>query len=43
VPDAAVIFVHAEPQDEADTSGLETKFKNVKWIAGKRGLKISLA
>ena len=40
VPDAAVIFVHAEPQDEADTSGLETKFvKNVKWIAGKRGLK----
>jgi hypothetical protein len=40
VPDAAVVFVHAEPQDEADTSGLETKFvKNVKWIAGKRGLK----
>ena len=40
VPDAAVIFVHAEPQDEADTAGLETKFvKNVKWIAGKRGLK----
>jgi hypothetical protein len=38
--DAAVIFVHAEPQDEADPSGLETKFvKNVKWIAGKRGLK----
>ena len=40
VPDAAVIFVHAEPQDEADTAGLETKFvKNVKWIVGKRGLK----
>ena len=40
VPDAAVIFVHAEPQDEADTAGLETKFvRNVKWIAGKRGLK----
>jgi hypothetical protein len=38
--DAAVIFVHAEMQDEADPSGLETKFvKNVKWIAGKRGLK----
>jgi len=40
VTDAAIIFVHAEPQDEADTAGLETKFvKNVKWIAGKRGLK----
>ena len=27
-------------QDEADPSGLETKFvKNVKWIAGKRGAK----
>jgi hypothetical protein len=40
VDNAAVIFVHAEPQDEADSSGLETKFvKNVKWIAGKRGLK----
>jgi hypothetical protein len=38
--DAAVIFVHAEPHDEADPFGLETKFvKNVKWIAGKRGLK----
>ncbi len=40
VADAAVIFVHAEPQDEADPSGLETKFvKNVKWIAGKRETK----
>jgi len=38
VTDAAVIFVHAEPQDEAEPNGLETKFvKNVKWIAGKRG------
>ena len=38
--DAAVVFVHAEPQDETDAAGLETKFvKNVKWIAGKRGLK----
>ena len=36
---AAVIFVHAEPQDEAEPNGLETKFvKNVKWIAGKRAL-----
>lgn len=39
-PDAAVVFVHSEPQDEADLTGLETKFvKNVKWIAGKRGVK----
>jgi hypothetical protein len=38
VSEAAVIFVHSEPQDEADPSGLETKcVKNVKWIAGKRG------
>ncbi len=40
VVDAAVIFVHSEPQDEATPDGLETKFvKNVKWIAGKRGFK----
>ena len=40
VTDAAVVFVHAETEDEADPSGLETKFvKNVKWIAGKRGFK----
>jgi hypothetical protein len=40
VTDAAVVFVHAEPQDEANPSELETKFvKNVKWIAGKRGFK----
>jgi hypothetical protein len=40
VMDAAVIFVHVEPRDEIDPAGLETKFvKNVKWIAGKRGLK----
>lgn len=38
VTDAAIVFVHAEPQDEADPAGIETKFvKNVKWIAGKRG------
>ena len=38
--DTAVVFVHAEPQDETDAAGLETKFvKNVKWIAGKRELK----
>ena len=40
VDNAAVVFVHAEPQDETDAAGLETKFvKNVKWIAGKRELK----
>ncbi len=40
VTDVAVVFVHAEPQDETNASGLETKFvKNVKWIAGKRELK----
>ncbi len=40
VTDAAVIFVHSEPQDEAEPDGLETKFvKNVKWIAGKHGFK----
>lgn len=40
VGNAVVVFVHAEPQDEVDPSGLETKFvKNVKWIAGKRELK----
>ena len=38
VSDAVVVFVHSEPQDEIDSSGLETKFvKNIKWIAGKRG------
>jgi len=40
VVDAAVVFVHCEPQDETAPGGLETKFvKNVKWIAGKRGCK----
>ena len=40
VTDAAIVFVHAEPQDEADPAALETKFvKNVKWIAGKRGIR----
>ncbi len=40
VSEAVVVFVHSEPQDEASSAGLETKFiKNVKWIAGKRGFK----
>jgi len=38
VAEAAVVFVHSEPQDELAPDGLETKFvKNVKWLAGKRG------
>ena len=40
VSNAAIVFVHSEPQDEAAPGGLETKFvKNVKWITGKRGFK----
>ncbi len=40
VTDAAIVFVHVEPHDEAGLTGLETKFvKNVKWIAGKRALR----
>jgi len=40
VESAAIVFVHSEPQDEAEPAGLETKFvKNVKWIAGKRDLR----
>jgi hypothetical protein len=40
VTDTVVIFVHSEPQDEAEPGSLETKFvKNVKWLAGKRGFK----
>src|SRR3990170_1132178 len=40
VVNAAIIFVHSEPQDEVGPGDLETKFvKNVKWIAGKRGFK----
>jgi len=36
VVNAAIIFVHSEPQDEVGPGDLETKFvKNVKWIAGK--------
>lgn len=38
VENAAVVFVHVEPQDEVAPSGQETKFvKNIKWLAGKRG------
>ena len=40
VEGAVVAFVHAEPKDEADPAGVETKLvKNVKWLAGKFGTK----
>ena len=40
VADAGIVFVNAEPADEMDPAGLETKFvKNVKWLACKRGFK----
>ncbi len=40
VPEAVVVFVHSESQDEQTPDGLETRFvKNVKWLAGKRGYK----
>jgi hypothetical protein len=40
IAEAVVAFLHAEAEDEADANGLETKaVKNVKWLAGKRGLR----
>jgi hypothetical protein len=39
VPEAVVVFLHAEAEDEAKP-GLETKVvKNIKWLANKRNLK----
>ena len=39
VPEAVVVFLHAEAEDEAKP-GLETKVvKNIKWLANKRSLK----
>lgn len=39
VPEAVVVFLHAEAEDEAKP-GLETKIvKNIKWLANKRQLK----
>lgn len=39
VPEALVVFLHAEAEDETKP-GLETKvIKNIKWLANKRGLK----
>lgn len=40
VRDAAVIFVHAGPADEADRARVFRRaLKNVKWLANKRGLR----
>ena len=40
VPEAAVVFVHAEAEDEQRRSKVLTKaLKNIKWLANKRGLK----
>jgi hypothetical protein len=40
VPEAAVIFVHAEAEDEQRRSKVLIKaLKNIKWLANKRGLK----
>ena len=40
VHDAAVIFIHVEAEDEARRAKVLTKtLKNVKWLAGKRGLR----
>lgn len=40
VAEAAVIFIHAERQDEAQRRKVLTKaLKNTKWLANKRGLR----
>jgi hypothetical protein len=40
VNDAAVVFLHAEPEDEQRRSRvLTTSVKNIKWLANKRGLR----
>jgi hypothetical protein len=40
VPEAAVVFIHAEAEDEQRRSKVLTKaLKNIKWLANKRGLK----
>ena len=40
VPEAAVVFVHAEAEDEQRRSTVLTKaLKNIKWLANKRDLK----
>lgn len=36
IGEAAVVFFHAEAEDEAKAKGVREKFvKNVKWVAGK--------
>ena len=38
--DALVAFIHAEPNDESEAKGVETKLvKNLKWAAKKNGTK----
>ena len=40
VSEVAVVFVHAEAEDEQRRSKVLTKaLKNIKWLANKRGLK----
>jgi rubrerythrin len=40
VPEAVVIFFHAEAEDEQRRSKVLTKaLKNIKWLANKRGLR----
>ena len=40
VPEAAVIFLHAEPEDERRRAKVLSKsLKNIKWLANKRGLR----
>ena len=38
--EALVAFIHAEPHDESEAKGVETKLvKNLKWAAKKNGTK----
>ena len=40
VPDAAVIFIHVEAEDEPRRPKVFTRaLKNIKWLAGKRSLR----
>ncbi len=40
VPEAAVVFVHAEPEDELRRAKVLPKtLRNIKWLANKRGLR----
>ena len=39
VPEAAVIFAHAEAHEQRRGNVLTKALKNIKWLANKRGLK----